>query len=65
MELKIPVSGGDVIVDGIKTKSELFLGGRIEYSVGSSALTGSLYMNGLWRKAFGVSWLAFGNIQLG
>ena len=65
LEFAIPVNSGQVVVDGVTTKKELFLGGKISHEIGTSKVTGSLYMRGLWRQAFGVKWLAFGNIHLG
>ena len=64
-EVKIPVKGGDIIVDGMRVKSSLILGGKIEHKLGTNDVEGTLYMRGMWRKAFGVEWLALGNIMLG
>ena len=64
LELAIPVYTGSVFVDGV-VKKELYLGGLVSHEIGTTKVTGSLYMRGLWRQAFGVKWLAFGNIHLG
>ena len=65
IEFAIPVSSGSVMVDGVQSKSELFLGGKVSHELGTTKATGSLYMRGMWREAFGVKWLNLGNIHLG
>ena len=64
-EIKIPVNEGEIIVDGLKVKNELRLGGQAKHTIGKSDIEGQLFMRGMWRKAFGVSWLAIGNINIG
>lgn len=64
-EVKVPVNQGEIIVDGIKSENALYLGGKISHKIGSTGATGSLYMRGIWYKAFGLKWLNFGNINLG
>ena len=63
-EIKIPVNGGEIIVDGMKVKNELRLGGQLKHQLGKNEIEGQLFMRGMWRKAFGVSWLAIGNINI-
>jgi len=65
VEMKIPVNSGEIRVDGIPFTNELKLGGKIKHKIGSTAVTGTLYMKGMWYKAFGLRWLSFGNINLG
>ena len=61
----MPVEG-EIYRDGIKVPNkELFLLGVLEYDFTKQQVTGKLGMRGMWRKAFTVSWLAFGNIFLG
>ena len=43
----------------------IHVGGKIEYDTLKVTIGGALYMRGMWRKAFGVKWLAIGNIVLG
>ena len=64
-EVKFPVNSGEIYSDGFKLDNYLFLGGQITHKLGSSDVEGTLYMRGMWRKAFGVKWLAIGNIILG
>ena len=64
-EVKFPVKSGDVYADGFKVENFLHVGGMITHELGTSDVVGKLYMKGVWRKAFGVKWLAFGNIHLG
>ena len=64
-EVKFPVNSGEIYSDGFKLDNYLFLGGQITHKLGSSDVVGQLFMRGMWRKAFGVKWLAIGNINLG
>ena len=64
-EVKFPVKSGEIYSDGFKLDNYLFLGGQITHKIGSTDVQGILYMRGMWRKAFGVKWLAIGNIILG
>ena len=63
--MKIPVNSGEIKVDGIPFENTLKLGGKIKHKIGSTSVSGNLYMKGMWYKAFGLSWLNFGNINLG
>ena len=63
-EIKIPINGGEIIVDGLVVKNELRLGGQLKHTIGKTDIDGQLFMRGMWRKAFGVSWLAIGNINI-
>uniref|UniRef100_A0A7M5WWB1 Hemicentin-1 n=2 Tax=Clytia hemisphaerica TaxID=252671 RepID=A0A7M5WWB1_9CNID len=65
IEFQIPVNTGHVMLDGIKRKAQLNFGGLIDHEIGTSAVSGALYMRGVWKEAFGVDWLSFGNINLG
>ena len=53
------------MVDGVKVPGSLSFGGSVSYKIGTTKVTGSLYMKGLWRKAFGLKFLNLGNINLG
>ena len=64
-EIKIPINEGEIIVDGLVVKNELRLGGQLKHKIGKVNIEGQLFMRGMWRKAFGVSWLAIGNINIG
>ena len=65
IEFKIPVKSGSIMIDGLPFSNDLRLGGMIKHTIGSTAVTGTLYMNGIWYHAFGLRWLNFGNINLG
>jgi len=65
IEFTIPVSSGSVMRDGVQTKAVLNLGGLVEHKIGTTKMTGAIYMRGIWQRAFGVKWLSFGNIHLG
>ena len=52
--------------DGIKTPAPAInVGGIIEWEISANTIGGALYMSGLWREAFGLKWLAIGEIVLG
>ena len=67
METKIAVNKGIVVDrDGIKMPAPaIHVGGIIEYEIQKQVIGGALYMAGLWRQAFGLKWLAIGEIVLG
>ncbi len=67
VEVKIPVNKGIIVDrDGIKTPAPaIHVGGLIEYEIQKQVIGGALYMSGMWRQAFGVKWLAIGEIVLG
>ncbi|XP_066934153.1 uncharacterized protein [Clytia hemisphaerica] len=65
LEFKIPVKYGSIKIDGIPFSNDLKLGGKIKHKIGSTAVSGTLYMKGMWYHAFGLRWLNFGNINLG
>ncbi|XP_068704515.1 uncharacterized protein [Montipora foliosa] len=65
VDIKVPVNG-DIIRDGIKApSSELFLFGVLDYDFQKQEVGGKLGMRGIWRKAFFIPFLGFGNIFLG
>ncbi|MCP4298539.1 MAG: hypothetical protein GY786_23375 [Proteobacteria bacterium] len=64
-EIKIPVTGGEIIVDGMPVESELRLGGKIDHQLGTLDIGGQLFMRGMWRNAFGSDWFSIGNINIG
>lgn len=64
VELDVPVKGE---VDDKKEEEpskSLQLGGKL-FVTGAAEIGTTLYMNGMWRKAFGLSFLGIGNIQIG
>ena len=64
-EIKISVNG-EIERDGIKAPSnDLHVFGNLEYEFLKQEINGKLGMRGMWRKAFGVKWLAIGNIFFG
>ena len=67
MEVKIPVNKGIVVDrDGIQVPAPAIkVGGIITYAFSDNVISGTLYMAGLWRQAFGLKWLAIGDILLG
>ena len=67
VEVKIPVNKGIVVDrDGIKSPAQAIkVGGIIKYAFKDNTISGTLYMSGLWRQAFGLEWLAIGDILLG
>lgn len=70
VELDVPVKGevndkGEVNEKGEEVPgTSLKLGGKLMVTGGAEIGT-TLYMNGMWRKAFGLSYLSIGNIQIG
>ena len=44
--------------------TSLQLGGKL-FVTGAAEIGTTLYMNGMWKKAFGLSFLSIGNIQIG
>ncbi|CAB3978528.1 sushi, von Willebrand factor type A, EGF and pentraxin domain-containing 1-like [Paramuricea clavata] len=67
VEVKIAVNKGIVVDrDGIKSPAPaIHVGGIIEWEITKNTIGGALYMSGLWRQAFGIKWLAIGEIVLG
>ena len=67
VEVIIPVNKGIVVDrDGIESPAPAIkVGGIIQYGFKDNTISGTLYMNGLWRQAFGLKWLAIGDILLG
>ena len=67
VEVKIPVNKGIVVnPDGIEYPAQAIkVGGIIQYAIKDNTISGTLYMAGLWRQAFGLKWLAIGDILLG
>ena len=67
VEVKIAVNKGIVVDrDGIKSPAPaIHVGGIIEWEITKNIIGGALYMSGLWRQAFGIKWLAIGEIVLG
>lgn len=64
VELDVPVKG-EVNDKGEEVPgTSLKLGGNLMVTGGAEIGT-TLYMNGMWRKAFGLSYLSIGNIQIG
>ena len=67
LQVSIPV-GGEVEVDGVaQPKSQLILGGKLELTldaVKQATIGCELSMTGMWRKAFGIGFLAIGNIKV-
>lgn len=64
VELDVPVKG-EVDDKGEEVPStSLQLGGKL-FVTGAVEIGTTLYMNGMWRKAFGLSFLGIGNIQIG
>ena len=65
IEIKVPVNG-EIIRDGIQAPSnDIVVVGNLEYDFTTLDITGRLGMRGMWRKAFGIEWLAIGNIFFG
>lgn len=63
VELDVPVKGEVDDKEEVPSKS-LQLGGKL-FVTGAAEIGTTLYMNGMWRKAFGLSFLSIGNIQIG
>ncbi|XP_074608868.1 uncharacterized protein LOC141863292 [Acropora palmata] len=64
IELDVPVKG-EVDDKGEKLPgSSLQLGGTLSVTAAAEIGT-TLYMKGMWRKAFGLSFLSIGNIEIG
>ncbi|XP_022801157.1 uncharacterized protein LOC111338874 [Stylophora pistillata] len=64
VELDVPVKG-EVNDKGEEMPStSLQLGGKL-FVTGAAEIGTTLYMNGMWRKAFGLSFLSIGNLQIG
>ena len=64
VELDVPVKG-EVDDKGEELPStSLQLGGKL-FVTGAAEIGTTLFMNGMWRKAFGLSFLGIGNIQIG
>ena len=64
IELDVPVKG-EVDDKGEKLPgSSLQLGGTLSVTAVAEIGT-TLYMKGMWRKAFGLSFLSIGNIEIG
>lgn len=64
-DIKVPVNG-EIERDGIiAPNNELFLFGVLEYDFLQTQVAGKLGMRGMWRKAYTIPWLSFGNIFVG
>ena len=64
VEVDVPVKG-EVDDKGEDVPStSLKLGGKL-FVTGGAEIGTTLYMNGMWRKAFGLTYLNIGNIQIG
>lgn len=63
VELAIPIKG-EIFKDGaLVNQGELYVGGTLKLR--GLSLTGELYMDGIWTKAFGIPFLAIKNIKFG
>lgn len=63
VELAIPVKG-DAFKDGaMVNQGELLVGGTVKLE--GLSLTGELYMDGSWIKAFGIPFLTVKNVKIG
>jgi len=64
VELDVPVKGEVDDKEEELPGTSLQLGGKL-FVTGAAEIGTTLYMNGMWRKAFGLSFLGIGNIQIG
>ncbi|CAH3136107.1 unnamed protein product [Pocillopora meandrina] len=64
VELDVPVEGEVSDKEEEMPSTSLQLGGKL-FVTGAAEIGTTLYMNGMWKKAFGLSFLSIGNIQIG
>lgn len=64
VELDVPVEGEVRDKEEEMPSTSLQLGGKL-FVTGAAEIGTTLYMNGMWKKAFGLSFLSIGNIQIG
>lgn len=64
VELDVPVKGEVYDKEEEVPSKSLQLGGKL-FVTGAAEIGTTLYMNGMWRKAFELSFLGIGNIQIG
>ena len=64
VELDVPVEGEVSDKEKEMPSTSLQLGGKL-FVTGAAEIGTTLYMNGMWKKAFGLSFLSIGNIQIG
>ena len=64
VELDVPVKGEVEDKKEEAPSMSLQLGGKL-FVTGGAEIGTTLYMNGMWKKAFGLKYLSIGNIQIG
>lgn len=64
VELDVPVKGEVDDKDEEVPGKSLQLGGKL-FVTGAAEIGTTLYMKGMWKKAFGLTYLSIGNIQIG
>ena len=64
VELDVPVKGEVNDEQEEVPGSSLQFGGKL-FVTGGAEIGATLYMNGMWRKAFGLKYLSIGNLQIG
>lgn len=64
VELDVPVEGEVSDKEEEMPSTSLQLGGKL-FVTGAAEIGTTLYMNGMWKKAFGLNFLSIGNIQIG
>ncbi|CAH1262381.1 Hypp2548 [Branchiostoma lanceolatum] len=63
VEMQFPVQGA--VAHGTGSTQYLNVGGKLRWLVGTPTIGGTLYMRGVWERAFGIDFLSFGNINMG
>ena len=64
VELDVPVQGEVNEKEEEVPSTSLQLGGKL-FVTGGAEIGTTLYMNGMWKKAFGLKYLSIGNVQIG
>ena len=65
VDLSVPIGMGEIEENNqVKADSALVLGGKMVFT-GLAEIGTTLKMTGRWRKAFGISFLAIANIEVG